>query len=478
MATGWCCIAPATGRLAKTNVVTPVAPITHNAMTDDFSAEPLGLPKHDSTAVSPSRETVEVLATQFIEAHRRGESPSIDDYALRHPEQAGEIHRLFPLVAAMEDWKSDKSTAANAAPFMRPLEIDRLGDCRIVREIGRGGMGVVFEAYQDPPGRRVAVKIFPWQHGPDSPWREQFAHEARLAARLRHANIVPVYQYSEQAGFSYYVMPLIAGVGLDWIIQRLSEDDGVVYADEIRRARAATGDVPAETPGAAAGLSERPAGEGPVPKGPAPDGSPTPHGPGRASSLRGRQLTRSSWKQIAKIGVQAAAALRYAHRQGLLHRDIKPGNVLLDADGVVWITDFGLARQITDVDESPDIVGTLRYMSPEHLVGSADERSDVYSLGVTLHELCTLAPAFQARTRSELKQAICRGDVIVPRTANPKLPVALEAIILKAVAADPQRRYQSADELKSDLLRFINGQPVTASDRRWLRRKRKPQRSH
>ncbi len=443
-------------------------------MTDDFSAEPLGLPKHDTTLVSPSRETVEVLATQFIEEHRRGESPSIEDYALRHPAQADEIRRLFPLVAAMEDWKSDKSTTAKVAPFMRPLEIDRLGDCRIVREIGRGGMGVVFEAYQDPPGRRVAVKIFPWQHGPDSPWREQFAHEARLAARLRHANIVPVYQYSEQAGFSYYVMPLIAGVGLDWIIQRLSQDEGVVYADEIRRARATAEDDPAEEPGTSAGLGDRPVGEEAIPKPPAAEGRSTPRGPNRVSSSRGRQLTRSSWKQIAKIGVQAAAALRHAHGQGLLHRDIKPGNVLLDADGVVWITDFGLARQISDVDDSPDIVGTLRYMSPEHLVGSADERSDVYSLGVTLHELCTLAPAFQARTRSKLKQAICQGDVVVPRTANPKLPAALEAIILKAVAADPQRRYQSADELKSDLLRFINGQPVAAaSNRRWLRRRRK-----
>jgi serine/threonine protein kinase len=340
----------------------------------------------------------------------------------------------------MEEWKSDKANV-KPIPVLSPIRVDRLGDCRIIREVGRGGMGVVFEGFQDPPGRRVAVKILPWQHSPDSPWREQFAHEARLAARLRHANIVPVYQYAEQAGFSYYVMPFIVGVGLDWIIQRLAKDDGIVSADEIRRAHAAgrNGDdkPPVITPTAT-----------------------------RSPAPSGRQLTRRAWKKIAKIGVQAAAALRHAHRKGLLHRDIKPGNVLLDADGVVWITDFGLARQISDEDEIPGVAGTLRYMSPEHLVGSADERSDVYALGVTLHELCTLKPAFEAKTRAGLKQAIRRGEIIIPRTVEPLVPAPLEAVILKAAAADPQQRYQSADEFKSDLLRFLNGRRVAAPLRR------------
>lgn len=432
--------------------------MTDQLTTVDHSAEPIGMPRHDVLASAGSREAVEVLASRFIEEHRRGESPSIDEYARQYPQQAAEIRRLFPLVAAMEDWKTQKSALVTAVPVLSPIQIDRLGDCQIVREIGRGGMGVVFEAYQDPPGRRVAVKILPWQHAPDSPRREQFAHEARLAARLRHSNIVPVYQYSEEAGFSYYVMPFIVGVGLDWIIRRLAEDDGVVYADEIRRARASDssdntdGGQPVRRPG-------RDADAGSLP---------LANGDGNGSSRGGRQLTRHSWRKIAKIGVQAAAALRYAHRKGLLHRDIKPGNVLLDADGVVWITDFGLARQISGVEEFPTIAGTLRYMSPEHMLGSADERSDVYSLGITLHELCTLRPAFDANNKSQLKQAIRRGEIIAPRSVNRHVPAPLEAIILKAAAADPRHRYQSADDLKSDLLRFLNGGRVKAYSRHWL----------
>ncbi|MEZ6147990.1 MAG: serine/threonine-protein kinase [Planctomycetaceae bacterium] len=427
---------------------------------DDLTAEPLGMPRHHSSDELPAREKVEVLATQFIEELRQGLQPSIEDYAARFPVQAAEIRRLFPLVEAMENWKGNKAAELASPSIPQTFHIERLGNCRILREIGRGGMGVVFEGYQEPPGRRVAVKLLPWKHDADSPWREQFAHEARLAARLRHANIVPVYLYGEQSGFSYYVMPFIVGVGLDWIIRRLGEDDGVVYADEIRRARAAANEThdPPNNEG-----FERPVSS--VPSSPSPFGS-------FSRPTGGRQLTRHSWTKIAKIGVQVGTALRYAHKQGLLHRDVKPANILLDADGVVWITDFGLARQIASVEETPHIAGTLRYMSPEQLVGSADERSDIYGLGITLLELCTLRPAFDVRSKSELKRAIQAGDIIAPRTHNPQLPEELEAIILKASAAEPRERYQSADDLTSDLLQFINGKRPAAASRGWFGRHR------
>lgn len=422
---------------------------------NEFTAEPLGIPRHESPDGLPAREKIEVLATEFTEQLRQGLRPSIDDYAARNPVQAEEIRRLFPLVEAMECWKGDKAAELKSPKIPEKFQIERLGDCRILREIGRGGMGVVFEGYQDPPGRRVAVKLLPWRHDSDSPWREQFAHEARLAARLRHANVVPVYLYGEQAGFSYYVMPFIVGVGLDWIIRRLGQDDGVVYADEIRRARAqgegSPNDeqfTPKETADAVSGSAF---------------GSPSP-------SRSGRQLTRYSWTKIAKIGVQVAAALRHAHRKGLLHRDVKPANILLDADGVVWITDFGLARQISSVDDSPSVAGTLRYMSPEQLAGSADERSDVYGLGITLLELCTLRPAFDVRSKSHLTRAIQTGDLQLPSLTE--MPAELESIILRACAADPRNRYQSADDLTSDLLRFINNSRSSETTRNWYSRRR------
>ncbi len=426
---------------------------------DDLTAEPLGMPRHDSSDALPAREKVEVLATKFTQELRQGLQPSIEDYAARYPIQAAEIRRLFPLVEAMECWKGDKAAELASPSIPQTFHIERLGNCRIVREIGRGGMGVVFEAYQDPPGRRVAVKLLPWKHDADSPWREQFAHEARLAARLRHANVVPVYLYGEQAGFSYYVMPFIVGVGLDWIIRRLGEDDGVVYADEIRRARAVGGES-----------VDQQSSDDSYKQSTSDSLSPPPF-VSLSRPSGGRQLTRHSWTKIAKIGVQVAAALRYAHKQGLLHRDVKPANILLDADGVVWITDFGLARQIASVEETPHIAGTLRYMSPEQLVGSADERSDVYSLGITLLELCTLRPAFDVRTKSELTHAIQTGNIAPPRSHTPQLPPQLESIILKACAADPRERYQSADDLTSDLLHYINGKRPTTSPRSWFGRR-------
>ena len=425
-----------------------------NVTNNDLTAEPLGMPRHECADGLPAREKIEVLATEFTEKLRQGERPSIEEYAAQYPVQAEEIRRLFPLVEAMECWKGDKAAEAESPKIPETFHIERLGDCRILREIGRGGMGVVFEGYQDPPGRRVAVKLLPWKHDADSPWREQFAHEARLAARLRHANIVPVYLYGEQSGFSYYVMPFIVGVGLDWIIKRLGQDDGVVYADEIRRARTMNG-------------RSQPDEEFPQPSTKVDASFPPPFGspPARGN----RQLTRNSWTKIAKIGVQVAAALRHAHKQGLLHRDVKPANILLDTDGVVWITDFGLARQISSVDDTPSFAGTLRYMSPEQLAGLADERSDVYGLGITLLELCTLQSAFSGRSKSELTRAIRAGDRQMP--TDLKIPAQLESIIFTACAADPQSRYQSADELTSELLRFINNSRSGDSPRGWFGRR-------
>ena len=170
------------------------------------------------------------------------------------------------------------------------------------------------------------------------------------------------------------------------------------------------------------------------------------------------------WRSVARIGIQVADALQYAHQQGTLHRDIKPANLLLDNRGTVWITDFGLAKlaDLDDLTHSGDMVGTLRYMAPEQFEGKADARSDVYNLGLTLYELLTLRPAFDQKDRRRLIRQMTQEEPPRPRKLNPAIPRDLETIVVKAMAADPGHRYQTAGQLAADLRCFLEDRPIRA----------------
>jgi serine/threonine protein kinase len=224
-----------------------------------------------------------------------------------------------------------------------------------------------------------------------------------------------VYQFGEQDGWCYFSMQLIEGLGLDRVISLLREPAGAVYADDIGRLFGPPDQPPRDAP------------------------------PAEAT----RVLRRDSWWQIAKIGMQVAAALRYAHRQGILHRDIKPANLLLDARGSVWVADFGMASNKNALfhRNADHLGGTLRYLAPEQFRGVVDERSDVYSLGVTLYELCTLHAAYDAADQAELLAQVRAARPRRPRAVNRRVPAELERIILKAMARDPAVRFQSAGEL-------------------------------
>jgi WD40 repeat protein len=185
-------------------------------------------------------------------------------------------------------------------------------------------------------------------------------------------------------------------------------------------------------------------------------------------------------RNMARIGLQAADALAHAHARGVIHRDIKPSNLLLDTAGVVWITDFGLAK--TD-DECPtqtgDLVGTLRYMAPERFRGECDARADVYALGLTLYELLVLRPAFAAGDRLRLMEHIARQEPPRPRALDARIPRDLETVVLKAMDKDPRRRYPSAAALAEDLRRFLADEPIRARrlgplERLWRRARRNP----
>jgi WD40 repeat protein/serine/threonine protein kinase len=355
-----------------------------------------------------------------------------------------------------------------ATPRREP--VDQLGDFRIVREVGRGGMGVVYEAEQVSLGRRVALKLLPHRGLLDARQRQRFEREAKAAAKLHHTNIVPVFGTGEHDGQPYYVMQLIDGQGLDAVIEALRRGPP----------GGATATPPGATDGAASAvarslLTGHFAGAAPSPDGLTVDlpGEARPHAepPSAPVALPGSGVNSSSgarrptfWRGVANIGAQVADALEYAHKQGVLHRDVKPSNLLLDARGTVWVTDFGLAK----ADDQPhltnagDILGTLRYMPPEAFDGTTDARTDVYALGLTLYELLALRPAFGETDRNKLIKQVTQGEPPRLDRVNHAVPRDLVTIVHKAADRDPARRYQTTGELAADLRRFLADEPIKA----------------
>ncbi|HTK77441.1 MAG TPA: serine/threonine-protein kinase, partial [Gemmataceae bacterium] len=371
--------------------------------------------------------SVDELAEEFARRWRAGEEPSVDDYAARHPQWADEIRDVFPAIVMVEQLKPRREDAPTLAePGASPRRVpERVGEYLILREIGRGGMGVVYEALQESLDRRVALKLLPASSFADERFRLRFRRESLAAARLHHTNIVPVFGVGEHDGLWFYVMQLIDGRSLDAVIR-------------------SAGRATAETVPLTAQVRAESVSDG-------------PHFP----SLTLPALTPQS---VAHIGVQVADALAYAHDQGVLHRDIKPSNLLLDEHGLVWVTDFGVAKLLEEADltHSGDFVGTLKYMPPERFQGQSDARSDVYSLGLTLYELLARRPAYADTTPQQIIQIITHNDPTPLRKVAPSVPADLETIILKAAARDPAHRYQTAGELADDLRRFLDDRPILA----------------
>lgn len=423
-------------------------------------------------------ETLEALVSRFTEQVRSGGALPVEEYVRRYPQWAEEIRELFPAVLALEEWKLEKEADCLRKNVPKQFQVHQLGNCRLLREIGRGGMGVVFEAVEERLQQRVAVKLLPWRYGAAVlRWREQFEAETRTIARLEHPQIIPVLGVGEQDGYWYYLMPLIEGVGLDWIIHRLQENGTANYIGEIqRRWSSSVAQQPAdESIPPAARLSETSSSSSSVelPESDTND-SPNRAEPVPAESAEHPVLQRNSWRDFARMMYQAARAVAFAHQRGVLHNDIKPANILLDARGRVKMGDFGLARSTDAPDAEPvsRIAGTLRYMAPERLAGVCNPRSDVYSLGATLYELTTQTPAFNDADRSRVMEEIAAGRYPAPREIHPAFPRPLETIILTAMATDSARRYVSAEAMASDLLRFANGRPLQSrrsSLLRWLR---------
>jgi serine/threonine protein kinase len=365
----------------------------------------------------------------YLAALEAGTAPDREELFARHPELADDLDACLTSLAFIR--RAD--TRAGADP--RDPAIRTLGDFRIICEVGRGGMGIVYEAEQLSLARRVALKILPFAAIMDPRQLQRFQNEARAAASLQHPHIVPVHAVGYERGVHYYAMQFIDGQSLASLIeQQRAEDSNPATAEPPTDCKAGTAN--ATVPVAAARTERAP-------------------------------RDTAYFRRMAQWGIQAAEALEHAHSVGIVHRDIKPANLMIDLQGTLWVTDFGLARTASDagVTMTGDVLGTLRYMSPEQALakhGLVDHRTDVYSLGVTLYELLTATPAVGGEDREQILNAITLEEPRAPRKLDAAIPQDLETIVLKAMGREPVERYDTAKELADDLRRFLENRPVIA----------------
>ncbi|HRX78027.1 MAG: serine/threonine protein kinase [Planctomycetaceae bacterium] len=418
--------------------------------TDDHEIAIKELPSED-------REMLARLLDEYLTEIETGFEPDVDRLLAGHRHLSAPLHRYLDSLKFLHRTTSVVASPTKAAG-VKPAQATEqmLGDYRLIREIGRGGMGVVYEAWQVSLDRRVALKVLPFAAVLDPKYIARFQNEVRAAAQLQHPHIVPVFGVGCDRGVHYYSMQFIDGQPLDQAIQGL------------RGAR-----VPTTTPMPArredATLSQ-----------PVIATASTQ----RESTIR-TATTRAYLRSTVQLAVQAANALQHAHEFGIVHRDIKPSNLLVDRQGQLWITDFGLARvqASAELTVTGDIIGTLRYMSPEQAAGRhalVDQRADIYALGATLYELLTLRAAFPGDDRQLLLRQIENQEPPPPRRVNPAIPVDLETILLKAMSKHRELRYFSASDFADDLQRFLDGHPTRARrpsylDRstKWLARHRR-----
>ncbi len=454
-------------------------------MIENWNTDKADRPR-ETESRDPERDPIEALAEEYLDRLRRGESPDLETYTAMHPDLAEEIRELFPTLAMLEKLTPDepqRTTVAAGLPSNAPAA---LGKYQICGEIGRGGMGIVYEAIHETMQRRVALKVLPKELASQGKNRDRFLRETRAAGNLHHTNIVPIFEVGFDQGLSFYAMQYIHGQNLDTVIDELrGHHEGRDHAGlscattRIRNRKPTLGNgsvaqhllsgqwelppeatttvvaeqivehVPATAdPGRLAGSSESDKAIQ-VPEG--------------SEFARIGEAGEGYFRRVARVGLQVAEALHYAHLQGVLHRDIKPSNLLLDMQGVVWVTDFGLAKhEGDDFTHTGDIVGTLRYMAPERFQGQADVRSDLYSLGLTLYELCTFRYAFEQSDRAELIHQVTHHTPPPPRQINPRIPRDLETIILKSIDREPSHRYSSAEKMAEDLRLFVEDRPIQA----------------
>ena len=315
------------------------------------------------------------LLDEYLAELQAGRQLNRQQLLAEHPELAAQLEQCLSGIEFIHQASTPRLVAS--APT-------QLGDFRILREVGRGGMGVVYEAEQISLKRRVALKVLRYGAAADSEAMQRFQREAETVATLHHMNIVPIFAIGAEHGVNYYAMQFIDGRSLANVGESLRD----------------------------------------------------------SHSGYGVTGLRSAVTDVANWGLQSAEALAHAHQRGVIHRDIKPSNWILDPDGRIWLTDFGLAKRMIDVSLSMAgaILGTPRYMSPEQAAATTnpiDHRTDIYSLGATLYELATGRPLFEADSPHAVITQILTTKPPAPRVICPNLPRDVETIIVNTTAHFP-----------------------------------------
>jgi eukaryotic-like serine/threonine-protein kinase len=393
------------------------------------------------------QETLTSIVEQYLADLEQGVRADPQQLMDRHPDLAEPLRYYLGSLDFLQRAAGEignKHASADGLPFPDVAATDgsgqkRIGDFEIVREIGRGGMGIVYEAIQESLGRRVALKVLPFAAVLDAHQIARFKNEAQAAAQLHHPNIVPVYSVGCDRGVHYYSMQFVDGQSLDHAINQLQSRINDTDTDSAGKPIVGTPII-------------------------ANDGSTLDW---EKFSTQRSIRSRSHVRSVVELVIQAAHALHHAHAFGVVHRDVKPSNLMLDHQGKLWVTDFGLARcqTSTQLTMSGDLLGTIRYMCPEQAAGRGslvDHVSDVYSLGVTLYELLTLRPPHSEADRIGLLDSIQNQTPQSPREINPVVAVDLETIVFKAIAKSRDERYESAQALAEDLTRFLEGKPPLA----------------
>lgn len=362
------------------------------------SAESCGEPTPGPKPLPEKDAPLEDVLDHYLQELAEGREPDQESYMRAYPALTDALRGLFRTL----DFVETTTRTLNAG---RLEEGQLLGEYRIIKEIGRGGMGVVYEAVQTSLDRRVALKVLAAGALLSDNALTRFTREATLAGSLHHTNIVPVYAVGSEQEIHYYAMQYIEGRSLSELLKE--------------------------------------------------------------HAAAGAQPNSDHYRRIANWGRQAAEALAYAHGKGIRHRDIKPSNLLIDGSNNLWIADFGLARAETDatITQSGDVIGTARYMSPEQARGGKsllDERTDIYSLGTTLYELLARKPAFDGESRDQILGDIIRTEPLPLRRIQASVPRDLETIVFKCMQKNPDHRYLCAADLAEDCRRVVAGEPIRA----------------
>lgn len=394
-------------------------------------------------------DRVQRLLGQFVQQMRSGTVPDVAEFCAQAGDEASTLEPMLRTLLSLESLREAAGKTLTLESFYPVTPPTEIGDFQLIRMLGRGGMGVVYEAIELTLGRRVAIKLLEPRHAVNPRSVKRFLREAQAAARLHHTNILPVFASGEDAGIRYYAMQFVDGCTLSQWIQRTVTAVALGRKQPLT-ASDLTANIPASPPYVPAATNEQPQDilE-------------------RTSTTETRVVVQkegSYYRRVAEIGLQIAEALEHAAAQGVLHRDVKPSNVMLGVDGSVWVMDFGLAtvQQAENLTESGELLGTLRYMAPERLSGQHTLHGDMFGLGMILYELVALRSAYEATERSGLRHQVSQASPTSLRKLDNTVPFDLETIAMKCIAADPRERYRDMQELVRDLRLFFRDRPIAS----------------